>query len=108
MPAPTGRSASFPLEAMAGLMIPVMARDETVSQPKDPKTACLLDQPNAEDWCRVLREILENPEQSRQMASAARDWVAREHRMSSQISDSFDAYEMVLTGGAVRLRSKRA
>ncbi len=108
MPAPTGRSSSFPLEAMAGLMIPIMALDETVSQPTDPKTARLLDQPTAEDWCRVLREILENPEQSRQMATAARDWVAREHRMSSQVSDSYDAYEMVLTGGTVQLRKKHA
>ena len=108
MPATSGRSSSFTLEAMAGLMVPVMVRDERVSQPPDKIAACLLDDPKAEDWQRVLREIVADPVKSCAIAREARNWVAREHRMSGQISDTYDAYEMVLTGGSVRLDPGRA
>ncbi len=103
VPTATGRSSSFVLEAMASPMVPILRYDPFVSQPVDRDGGRLLEGSSSGIWSEVLDEVIANKEHGRVLSDGARDWVAATHRMSGQVAKMFDAYELILTGGAVRL-----
>lgn len=103
VPTATGRSSSFVLEAMASPMVPILRYDPFVSQPTDREGGRLLEGSTGAIWTDVLDEIIADREHGRVLADGARDWVAATHRMSWQINAMQEAYELILTGGAVRL-----
>jgi len=87
-----GEQRSIVLEAMAGGMVVVAARDAAVSILKDGQTARLVPSGDAEAWHRVLADVVDDPERSRRLAAAAHDFVKAHRRASDYVRAVLASY----------------
>ncbi len=92
-----GEQRSVILEAMAGGMLVIAARDPMVSTLQDGVTARLVQSATPQEWNRVLSSVIENPEEARRLARSAQDFVRTHRRASDHIRAVLTAYDWLVS-----------
>ncbi len=93
LPEARGEQRSVVLDAMAGGMIVVAARDPAVSSLRDGQTAVLVPSATRPAWTAALRSVFEDASRSRRLAADARRWVAEQRPASRHVRSVLSAYE---------------
>lgn len=94
-PQALGRSRSLTLQAMARA-VPVLARDDAwLDYLLDDETAWLVDDAEEDQWERLVRRVIESPDDARQLGQRARMWVGKDHLASQQVAGSLALYRKV-------------
>lgn len=94
------------LDAMAAGLAVVASKDEDVSVLIDRRTALLVEGNNASAWAESMSELLADPESARSLGRAARQYVRQTHRPSAYAGAVLDAYEWVVSGGAMPFKAQ--
>lgn len=96
-PQATGRARSLTLQAMAA-GLPVLAKaDRWVDDLVHDKTAWLVESADSEAWERLLRRVVQSPQEAWALGEQARAWVAQRHQPSTQVASTAALYRR-LTG----------
>jgi len=103
LPEAPGEFKSIVLDAMATGLPIVAASDPMVTCLHDRRNALLIAGPDPALWAGAIGELLEDVPLARSLASAAREHIRKEHRVSSHIATVIDAYEWMTAGDAIRL-----
>lgn len=97
-PEASGQQRTIVLDAMAHGMGVIGLRDPMVSYLRDGQTAVLLGEAGPAEWAAALETLIVDRERAKRLGESAREYVAANHRMSTQVASVLDVYERLLSG----------
>ena len=91
-PQSLGRARSLTLQAMAHGMTVLAKADPWLDYLIDDQTARLVGSHDRDQWLQLLRHVVDEPDDMRDLGDRARQWIGDRHLASQQIARTLDVY----------------